>query len=127
MITEGVVAFSNLSETEKYNGQDTGKFSIVITMEEGEAESLKSLGVKVKSYKNLHQRKFTSKFPDFPVMDVDGNPVVKVIPYGSKVKILWQPGKPHPTHGVPPYFQKIKVLEYASPEGVGGSDEDEDF
>ena len=47
MITEGVVAFSNLSETEKYNGQDTGKFSIVITMEEGEAESLKSLGVKV--------------------------------------------------------------------------------
>ena len=40
MITEGVVAFSNLSETEKYNGQDTGKFSIVLTLEEDEAGKL---------------------------------------------------------------------------------------
>ena len=45
MITEGVVAFSNLSETEKYNGQDTGKFSIVLTLEEDEAGKLSDAGV----------------------------------------------------------------------------------
>ena len=38
MITEGVVAFSNLAETEKFNGQDTGKYSIVLTLEQEEAD-----------------------------------------------------------------------------------------
>jgi hypothetical protein len=127
MITEGIVAFSNLTETEKFNGQDTGKFSIVITMDDENAEGLKAAGVKVKEYQNQPQRKFVTKFPDFPVLDAQGEAVVKVIPYGSKVRILWQEGKAHPTHGVPPYFQKIKVLEYAEHD-EGGSDEgDEDF
>ena len=125
MITEGVVAFSNLSDTERYNGQDTGKYSIVITMEQDEADKLTAEGVNVKEYKNQPQRKFVTKFPQFSVLDVDGNPVPKEIPYGSKVKILWQGGKPHPTYGVAPYFKKIKVLEYADNMELG--EEDEEF
>ena len=125
MITEGVVAFSNLSETEKYNGQDTGKFSIVINMDESEAEKLTAEGVNVKEYKNQPQRKFVTKFPNFPVLNADGETVAKEIPYGSTVRILWSPGKPHPTHGVAPYFKKIKVLEYA--EHDGGDMDEEDF
>lgn len=126
MITEGVVAFSNLAETEKYNGTDTGKYSIVVTLEQGEADKLSEAGVNVKEYKNQPQRKFVTKFGSFPVLDSEGNMIEKYIPYGSKVRILWEPGKPHPTHGVAPYFKKIKVLELAQHEG--SSDEgDEDF
>lgn len=40
--------------------------------------------------------------------------------------MLWEPGKPHPTHGVAPYFKKIKVLELASHEGAM-ADGDEEF
>jgi hypothetical protein len=126
MITEGVVAFSNLSETEKYNGQDTGKFSIVLTLEDEEAEKLSDAGIVVKEYKNQPQRKFVTKFPDFPVMDAEGDTIAKHVPYGSKVRVLWEPGKPHPTHGVAPYFKKIKVLEMAEHEG-SLDDGDEDF
>ena len=125
MITEGVVAFSNLAETEKYNGQDTGKFSIVLTLEQDEADKLTEVGVNVKEYKNQPQRKFVTKFPNFPVMDAEGDVIAKHIPYGSKVKVLWEPGKPHPTQGVAPYFKKIKVLEMA--EHGGNVEDDEDF
>lgn len=124
MITEGVVAFSNLSETEQYNGKDTGRYSIVITMEEDEAAKMTAAGVKVKEYKNQPQRKFVTKYPDFPVLDVDGDVVSKYIRYGSKVRILWDGGDPHPEHGVIPYFKKIKVLEVA--EG-SDSEGEEDF
>lgn len=125
MITEGVVAFSNLSETEKYNGQDTGKFSIVLTLEEDEAGKLSDAGVNVKEYKNQPQRKFVTKFPDFPVMDAEGEVIPKHIPYGSKVRVLWEPSKPHPTHGVAPYFKKIKVLELATHEGAMAEGDEE--
>lgn len=86
MITEGVVAFSNLAETEKYNGTDTGKYSIVVTLEQGEADKLSEAGVNVKEYKNQPQRKFVTKFGSFPVLDSEGNMIDKYIPYGSKVK-----------------------------------------
>jgi len=124
MITEGIVAFCNLTETERYNGQDTGKYSLVITMDDDEAEALKSCGVVVREYKNKAQRKFVTKFPDFPVLDTEGNMVAKHIPYGSKVKILWTEGKPHPTHGVSPYLKKVKVLEYAEMDEEIGDEED---
>jgi hypothetical protein len=122
MITEGTVAFSNLEETERYNGQDTGKYSIVLTLEPDEAAKLAQEGVKLREYKNQPQRKFVTKFSGFPVLDADGEQISKYIPYGSKVRVMWEPGKPHPQHGVAPYFKKIKVLEMA--EQVGADDED---
>ncbi len=124
MITEGVVAFSNLMETELYNGQDTGKYSIVINMDEDAAQELTDAGVNVKEYQNQPQRKFVTKFPDFAVLDEEGNHISKYVPYGSKVRILWEPSKPHPTHGVAPYFKKIKVLELAEHGGAGEDDPD---
>ena len=122
MITEGTVAFSNLEETERYNGQDTGKYSIVLTLEPDEAAKLAQEGVKLREYKNQPQRKFVTKFSGFPVLDADGDQISKYIPYGSKVRVMWEPGKLHPQHGVAPYFKKIKVLEMA--EQVGADDED---
>lgn len=124
MITEGTVAFSNLEDTERYNGQDTGKYSIVLTLEPDEAAKLAEEGVKLREYKNQPQRKFVTKFSGFPVLDSEGEQIAKYIPYGSKVRVMWEPGKPHPQHGVSPYFKKIKVLEMA--EGMAGAD-DEDF
>ena len=65
-VTEGTVAFSNLSTTEFYNGKDTGKYSIVITMEEDARDQLENAGIKTKEYedKNLKihlQRKFVTQ------------------------------------------------------------------
>ena len=125
MITEGVVSFSNLTRTELYNGQDTGKYSIVILMEQEEADKLAEEGVVLREYKNQPQRKFTTKFEGFQVLNAEGDSVSKDIPWGSKVRILWSKDKPHPVHGTPTYFKKIKVLEYADVEGMGGSGEDE--
>lgn len=123
-ITEGIVAFSNLAATELYNGQDTGKYSIVITMEQDEADKLADVGVLYKTYKDQPQRKFVTKFPGFSVLDADGESIGKHIPYGSKVRIMWEPGKPHPTYGVSSYFKKIKVLEMAENETNGEDDPD---
>ena len=128
MITEGIVAFSNLEETERFNGQDTGKYSIVLTLESEEAAKLTEEGVKLREYKNQPQRKLVTKFSGFSVLDADGESFgSKYIPYGSKVRILWEPGKPHPTHGVAPYFKKIKVLELAEGGSAGDGGDDEDF
>jgi hypothetical protein len=80
----------------------------------------------VREYKNKAQRKFVTKYPDFPVLDVEDNIVSKHIPYGSKVKILWAEGNPHPTYGVATYIKKIKVLEYAEMSS-GSSEDEEDF
>lgn len=124
MITEGIVAFSNLTETETYNGKDTGKFSIVITMDEANANAMEEAGVKLKEYQNQSQRKFVTKFPDFPVLDAEGDIHSKHIRYGSKVKILWDGSDPHPEFGVVPYFKKIKVLEDAEGGDIEG---EEDF
>jgi len=124
MITEGIVAFSNLEETERYNGQDTGKHSITLTLDPDEAAKLASEGIKLKEYKNQPQRKFVTKFSGFPVLDADGKTISKHVPYGSRVKVMWEPGKPHPQHGVTPYFKKIKVLEMAD---VSGGADEEDF
>jgi hypothetical protein len=57
-------------------------------------------------------------------MDTEGDTIDKYIPYGSKVRVLWEPGKPHPTHGVAPYFKKIKVLEMAQHDDSSIDDED---
>ena len=125
MITEGIVSFCNLKETEKYNGQDTGKYSIVVTMEQEASDKLVAEGVKIKEYKNQPQRKFTTVYEHFPVIDEDDKPTSKNIPYGSKVRIKWKPSDPHPTYGTIPYIQKIRVLELA--DIGGGADDEEDF
>ena len=123
-VTEGIVAFSDLTTTELYEGRDTGKYTITVNMEQEEADKLTNAGINVKEYKNQPQRKFVTKFPGFAVLDAEGETIPKHIPWGSKVRILWEPGKPHPTHGIAPYFKKIKVLEMAENETNGEDDPD---
>ncbi len=116
MITEGTVAFCHLVETEKYQGQDTERFTITINLSSEDADKLKDMGIRLKDWDGKAQRKFVTKFSEFPVVDSDGEPTSKHIPYNSKVRIQWEPGKPHPTHGVAPYLRKVKVLELAVDE-----------
>lgn len=111
-ILEGTVAFESLRETDKFNGQDTGKYSVTLTLEDSDADKLESMGVKLKSYEGRRQRKFASKYQPL-VFDKDGHPYNGSVPYGSKVRIVWTEGQAHPVHGVTPYLNKLKVLELA--------------
>ena len=111
-VTTGVVAFCNLDEHEMFKGKTTGRYSLVVTMDEQEASKLSDKGVKVKTYEDKKQRKFSSKF-EVPVLDLDGEAVSKKIPYGSKVRLLWAEGPAHPEHGVPTYLNAVRLVEKA--------------
>ncbi len=111
-VINGVVAFANLAEHEVYNGQSTGKYSLVLSLDDSEAEKLEAEGVKIKMYKNQAQRKFATKFDEFPVIDNDGEPVSKSsVRYGDKVRIKYNLGNPNPVHGTPVYLQAVRVVE----------------
>ena len=61
-VIEGVVNFSHVTQHDVFNGQDTGMFSITITMSEDDAAALAAQGVKIKEYEGNKQRKFKSKY-----------------------------------------------------------------
>ena len=88
-VLEGLVAFENLTEHEMYNGQSTGKFSVVLSLEEPQAVDLEARGVKLREYEGVKQRKFASKF-EVGIVNADGTPFQGRVPRGSKVRILWQ-------------------------------------
>ena len=119
-VISGKAAFINLTEHEQYQGQSTGKYSIVVTLDNPSAELLKGQGVKVRLYEDSHQRKFASKF-DTPIFDINNDPFIGTIPRGSLVKVQYTLGQEHPVHGITPYLDKIRVVELAE------SDTDEDF
>ena len=122
IVTSGEVAFSNLTAHEVFQGTDTGKYSVVITMSETEASKLEDLGVKVKTYEDKKQRKFSSKF-FIPVVDMDDAPFSGEIPYGSKVRLLWATADAHPQYGTPTYLNRVRVVELA--DGAGSETPDE--
>jgi len=111
-VLEGSAAFVNLSEHEEYNGQSTGKYALTLSLEEDVVDELKNKGVKVKDYEGTGQRKFVSKY-DIPVFDGEGNPFTGHITRGSKLRIAYTLGNPHPVHGVATYLNKVKVLSLA--------------
>ena len=123
IVTQGVVAFSNLTECEEYQGKSTGRYSLVITINEADAAKLGDMGIKVKTYKDTTQRKYSSKF-HVPVVDMDNRPVSGEIPFGSIVRVLWKDGDAHPVHGVPTYLNKVRVVEFAE---AGDLEEPSDF
>tara|TARA_A100001388_G_scaffold249343_1_gene209968 strand:+ start:452 stop:835 length:384 start_codon:yes stop_codon:yes gene_type:complete len=122
---EGLVAFSNVTEHDVYNGQSTGKYSLTITMEDDAADELASKGVKIKEYqpedKVFKQRKFTSKF-DLRVIDADDNPYTGEIPRNSRVRLLYNLGPAVGEHGASTYLNAIRVLEEAPQEIAEGVD-----
>ena len=111
-IVEGIVNFSKLTEHDVYNGQDTGAYSMTITMSEDDASTLAANGIKIKDYQGNKQRKFKSKY-DIKVFDADGNPYNGEVPYNSTVRLKYKTGPAHPVHGVSTYLEAVKVLEEA--------------
>lgn len=114
-VIEGICNFSNLTQHDIFKGQDTGQFSMTITMSEEDANELAALGVKINDYKGAKQRKFKTKY-DVKMFDEDGNPYNGEVPYNSKVRLKYKLGNPHPVHGVPTYLEAVKVLEEAEME-----------
>lgn len=111
-VIEGVVNFSNVTKHDVFNGQDTGAFSMTITMSEDDATELAAQGVKIKDYQGNKQRKFKSKY-DVRLFDADGNTYEGEVPYNSKVRLKFKLGNAHPVHGVATYLEAVKVLEEA--------------
>ena len=52
-VLEGLVAFENLEEHEIYQGQSTGKYSLVLSLDEPTADTLAGSGVKLSSSESL--------------------------------------------------------------------------
>jgi hypothetical protein len=111
-VIEGVVNFSNVTKHDVFNGQDTGAYSLTITMSEDDATTLAAQGVKIKDYQGNKQRKFKSKY-DIRLFDADGNNYEGEVPYNSKVRLKFKLGNAHPVHGVATYLEAVKVLEEA--------------
>ena len=61
-LLEGTVAFQNLQQTEVYQGQDTGRHTQTVSLEEDMAEKIASEGVKVEDYEGTSERKLAKKF-----------------------------------------------------------------
>jgi|TARA_E500000318_G_scaffold51115_1_gene47851 hypothetical protein len=118
---EGVVNFSNLTQHDVFNGQDTGAYSMTITLSEDDAATLAASGVKIKDYQGNKQRKFKSRY-EIKRFDADGNPYDGEVPYNSRVRLKYKLGQPHPVHGVATYLEAVKVLEEAEFEGGDASD-----
>ena len=118
-VLEGNVAFANLDEHEEYQGQSTGKYSLVLSLEPEDADKLADKGVKLREYEGTAQRKFSTKY-EVPMFDVDGKDFVGRLTRGSKVRVKYAEGKPHPVHGTSTYLSAIKVIELAEATEGGG-------
>ena len=118
---EGTVNFSNVTKTDVYNGQDTGTYSMTITLSEDDAATLAAEGVKIKEYEGAKQRKFKSKYT-IGMYDAEGDRFNGEVPYNSRVRLKYKTGPSHPVHGTPTYLEAVRVLELAE-----GSPESADF
>ena len=113
---------SNLLATDVFNGQDTGKYKIKAVLDAAGAAELENAGVKLTDYQGKAQRTFSSKFP-VAIFGPEGNDPLELteeLPYGSKVRVLFKLGAPHPQYGVATYMSAVRVLEIAEPSEGGG-------
>lgn len=122
-VLQGKVVFGSVLNTDIYNGQDTGKYMLTLAIDPSDASTLTDAGVIVKEYEGTPQRKFSSKFP-VVVIDIEGEPHVGDVPYGSIVRVLYSAptDKAHPVHGTPTYMAKVRVIELAVREMEGEED-----
>ena len=117
-LAEGTVAFQNLQQTEVYQGQDTGRYTLTLSLEEDMASKLSDEGVKVKDYEGIAQRKFASKFP-VRIVNANDEPFMGAIPKGSLVRVQFKLGDSHPVHATPTYLNAVRVLELGEESGDG--------
>jgi len=121
-MVSGKVAFSSVTKTDEYNGQDTGAYSVTVTLDDDSAESLGSEGIRLKEYEGTQQRKFKSKYP-IEIYNMDDSDFQGEIPRGSAVRLVFSKGPKHPTWGPSTYVTKVRVVEVAE----RGDDTPDDF
>lgn len=116
MVTTGVAKYVYLDSTEKFNGEDTGKYTLTISVDDKEAKALEKAGVKVRTITTddgeYKARKFSTKYP-LPfemIKTVDGEAIGHDFGAESEVQVLWKAGQEHPMHGVATYLTAVKVL-----------------
>lgn len=135
MITKGIAKYVYLDSTEKYNGEDTGKYTLTVGLSPEEVDKLEGLGVKVRTVtdkdtgESIRIRKFSTqyKLSDNMIQTVSGETIGTDFGAGSDVQVLWKTGKEHPTHGVATYLTAIKVADEHEPGFKGSNQEISEF
>jgi hypothetical protein len=135
MITKGVAKYVYLDSTEKFNGEDTGKYTLTVGLAPAEVKTLEEAGVKVRTVmdkdtgKEIRIRKFSTqyKLEDTMIQTVSGEAIGTDFGAGSEVQVLWKAGNEHPTHGVATYLTAIKVADDHEPGYKGANEEISDF
>lgn len=124
----GSVLFSAIADFAKFNGQSTGKYELVLTLNDDQRADAESngVGINVKDYQGQEQAtaKFKSKFKlekgmvvdrfKNPYVDAEGN--IKEIPRGSEV-VVFATSKPYSfagKTGVTNYLNAIQIIEEAN-------------
>ena len=131
MITKGVAKYVYLDSTEKFNNEDTGKYTLTVGLSTAEAKKLEDAGVKVRTIKDAETgkdikiRKFSTqyKLDNNMIQTQSGDVVGTDFGAGSDVEVLWKAGKEHPTHGVATYLTAIKVADNHTPGFKGANEE----
>jgi len=116
-VLTGKAAFVNLTETEQYQGQDTGRYTLTVTLDNDAAQMLSEQGVKLRDYEGVSQRKFSSKYP-VKVIDAEDNPFIGPITRGSTIRLSYKTGPAHPVHGTPTYLNAVRVVELADDASI---------
>jgi len=116
-VLTGKAAFVNLTETEQYQGQDTGRYTLTVTLDDDAAQMLSQQGVKLRDYEGVSQRKFSSKYP-VKVIDAEDNPFIGPVTRGSTIRLSYKTGPAHPVHGTPTYLNAVRVVELADDASI---------
>jgi hypothetical protein len=116
-VLTGKAAFVNLTETEQYQGQDTGRYTLTVTLDDDAAQMLSQQGVKLRDYEGTAQRKFSSKYP-VKIIDAEDNPFIGPVTRGSTIRLSYKTGPAHPVHGTPTYLNAVRVIELADDVGI---------
>ncbi len=66
-VIEGKANFVHVKQTEEFQGKDTGRFSVLMTLSDADAQTFENMGVRLKPFgeppEQIMQRKFNSNFP----------------------------------------------------------------
>lgn len=66
-VIEGKANFVHVKQTEEFQGKDTGRFSVLMTLSDADAQTFENMGVRLKPFgeppEQIIQRKFNSNFP----------------------------------------------------------------
>lgn len=66
-VIEGKANFVHVKQTEEFQGKDTGRFSVLMTLSDADAQTFENMGVRLKPFgeppEQTMQRKFNSNFP----------------------------------------------------------------